>query len=814
MLPNGITIDAEGSSRVFEVESGVTASFSSFTITGGRTADGVNGSDGTNGNLLVSGGPGSPGEASAPGGGISNAGTLELNGVTLYNCATGNGGNGGNGGSGLLQGAGGSGGASGHGGGIYNEGTLIVLNSTIVNNETGTGGNPGTGGIFPLGGPSGSGGGIYNGGTLTLDHATITGNMTGSPHPDTFAPTLGGGVFDASQLTLRNTVIAQNSAQNSPDLSGRVEDRAGINFVGDPGDATGLGTVDNDYLTGDPQLGDLQDHGGPTMTCAPLDGSPLVDAGSPTLHIDQRGASRPFGGSVDIGAVETFIARIKFNAGGNNDGTSWANAYPDLQSALTADPWPSQIWGAQGIYYPDITGDTDSDLREATFQLKNEVALYGGFPNTGTPTFTDRDFITHTTILSGDIDQNDGDDFANSDGNAYHVLTGSDTNATAILDGFTISSGNADDPNLPFAAGGGLYSERGSPTLTNCSFTGNYGDFGGGVYNSFASPSLTNCTFSDNHAVLGGGIYSQNGSSCRVTNCLFSGNRASAGGGLYNLLSSLTLTSCTFSGNRADGGGGVYNDGRPVTLSHCVIWNNRDQSGTGTSRASAFNTTLLSSNYSYCLIQGQNPTGIGNLDGTDPANDPLFVLPVNPNAAPTTGGDFRLQEGSPALDAGDDSKNNTTTDLAGNPRKVGIIDLGAYEGAVSPTEFLPLLWETDLDGDGSSYGVELALGTDPNVWNRQPLGDFTPDSNGDPAFSFSREPNPAGNYILKVMRSPDLTPGSFTEIFRITPNSGGNATEAGNSFFVIGNAVTLIDFDSPAGASYYRLEAEYVAPRL
>ena len=67
-------------------------------------------------------------------------------------------------------------------------------------------------------------------------------------------------------------------------------------------------------LTGvSPNLGPLQDNGGPTPTHAPLTGSPVVDAGNPAVPgssdtaceaLDQQGVTRPQGARCDIGAVE------------------------------------------------------------------------------------------------------------------------------------------------------------------------------------------------------------------------------------------------------------------------------------------------------------------------------------------------------------------------------------------------------------------------------------------------------------------------------------------------------------------------------
>ena len=227
-------------------------------------------------------------------------------------------------------------------------------------------------------------------------------------------------------------------------------------------------------------------------------GSPAIDAGDNTQNstsTDLGGQPRLIDGNqdntatIDLGAYESESngeRRVFVNAavsGGNGDGTSWANAFRHLQPALSG----MEIWVAQGTYYPDEgTGQADND-RTSTFALKAGAALYGGFEGTET-LLSERDPSAHPTILSGDIDQNDtttGNAY-----NAYHVLrtaSAFDT-ATTILDGFTITSGNAngDTASIPYSdRGGGLLcnQESTSTTLTNCSFQGNSASHdGGGIY--------------------------------------------------------------------------------------------------------------------------------------------------------------------------------------------------------------------------------------------------------------------------------------------------------------------------------------------
>jgi len=228
---------------------------------------------------------------------------------------------------------------------------------------------------------------------------------------------------------------------------------------------------------------------------------------------------------------------VNDDATGANNGNSWTDAYTSLQSAL-ADSNCTEIWVAAGVYYPDNTLYADNE-RSATFTLKNDVAIYGGFAGTETA-LSERNWRGNLTILSGDIDQNDINADSNyiaetttdiQGSNAYHVVTGGGTNSSAVLDGFVITAGQADDANWPNERGGGMYNQSSSPTLRNLIFSGNFAVFyGGGMtnYNS-SSPTLTNVTFSGNSATngSGGGMFNANLSNPTLTNVAFSGNSAS-----------------------------------------------------------------------------------------------------------------------------------------------------------------------------------------------------------------------------------------------------------------------------------------------
>ena len=264
-------------------------------------------------------------------------------------------------------------------------------------------------------------------------------------------------------------------------------------------------------------------------------------------------------------------------AGPARDGASWASAYTDLQAALAAaaaTPGSDEIRVAAGTYRPSARTDA-ADPRSATFSLRNGVSILGGFPDGGGAS---RDFVANVATLSGDLGAPGNVD------NTYHVVTAVGVDGTALLDGLTVTGGSADGF---FMGGGGMYNVGGSsPTLANCTISGNRAWRGGGMYNGDgSSPTLTNCTISGNSVWLeGGGMLNVGGSSPTLTSCTFTNNSAIfdedggglGGGGVGNLSGSApTLTNCTISGNSARDGGGMPNvSGSSPTLTNCTLSGN------------------------------------------------------------------------------------------------------------------------------------------------------------------------------------------------------------------------------------------------
>jgi len=316
------------------------------------------------------------------------------------------------------------------------------------------------------------------------------------------------------------------------------------------------------------------------------------------------------------------ILHVDTRATGNNNGTSWENAFNDLQEALGAAAGFGhiEIRVAQGVYTPDRGRSIARGNRNATFQLVDGVAIKGGYAGLGKAYPSARDIEVYQTVLSGDLNINDVEVSDPRDllteptraDNSRNVVTGSGTDNTAFLDGFSIMGGYADRwPN----SGGGMNNESGSPTVTNCMFIDNCAVLdGGGMCNrNSSSPILSNCTFIGNRAEnKGGGVYNVGFSNPKQNNCIFVGNSAEDGGGLYNedhsspnlincdfrensaedrggglgyeLNCNPVLMSCMFTGNTAGSGGGIRGAGGNLEMTNCIFnGNSVDRWGGGLS---------------------------------------------------------------------------------------------------------------------------------------------------------------------------------------------------------------------------------------
>ena len=291
---------------------------------------------------------------------------------------------------------------------------------------------------------------------------------------------------------------------------------------------------------------------------------------------------------------------VHASAVGANNGTSWADAFINLQTALQSVQTGSEVWVAEGVYLP-----TADNNRDTSFNLPNGAQLYGGFNGTET-SLDQRNWQAHPTILSGDIGVS-----SDSADNSYTILFLDNPDSLTKVDGFVFRFGNAGYPFNDRAAtsrsrsGGAIYimaDWEGFATVSNCRFERNLArNHGGAVYvngaGSFAAaPTFKDCVFERNIAGQDGGGVARVGNSDLerpdFVGCVFRENRASRhGGGLYfqdaNVDSWLDIQGCTFVKNHGlnQGGGATLRIGRPgggtARIKDCRFEENNTPSGSG-----------------------------------------------------------------------------------------------------------------------------------------------------------------------------------------------------------------------------------------
>lgn len=312
------------------------------------------------------------------------------------------------------------------------------------------------------------------------------------------------------------------------------------------------------------------------------------------------------------------------------DGSSWAQA-TTLEHAVELAKVESgaQVWMKQGTY--QVTSSVVSD----------NIGLYGGFNGTEKK-LAERDWKNYPTIIDGG-------------GTVSPIRNSLSTTVSTVLDGLIIQNG-----------------------VNQAGSNGN-GNGGGAILNDGAV--VRNCIFRNNRTQNnknGAAIHCQTGL-VRVENSLFVDNVSTGNGGAIQVGGGATLTAvnCTFSDNTASGPGGAFGLGTAesnLNVYNCIAWRNQ---GLGNYSSYGQNTSVNGGGKVISKYSAIESESTKFSDGDDDCHMTLSeeVTPM------FEAGSYRLQEGSPCIDAGNiNLTSRLDFDLDGQRRLSGVqIDMGAYE---------------------------------------------------------------------------------------------------------------------------------------
>lgn len=327
------------------------------------------------------------------------------------------------------------------------------------------------------------------------------------------------------------------------------------------------------------------------------------------------------------------------------DGKSWASAKAGIQAGIDAAAVGGTVFVTNGVY--NIS---------RSIQVRDAVSVIAG--NDPSQTIVD----------------------AGGSGQVFSM-----TGSGSLISGMTITGGDHDHfsylPDVIY--GGGVYCDDGDHIITNCIISGNTASYdGGGIYGG----SVYNSVISDNQSTWrnGGGT-----AGSKVYNCIIKGNACETfGGGIFEGLAANCLIKNNYSGGE---GGGISQ----AVAVNCTIISNSAMACAGGAEGSTVKNSIIYNNIRKAsfqtphnisrtfLINSCCPEIVNGVLGNI-TNSPIFEDEVSEN--------FRLQNNSPCINAGNNNYIIGTTDLSGNSRISGdVVDMGAYEYQ-DP--------ETDMDADG------------------------------------------------------------------------------------------------------------------
>ncbi len=374
-------------------------------------------------------------------------------------------------------------------------------------------------------------------------------------------------------------------------------------------------------------------------------------------------------GLVLAGSASAGTIYVDKDATGNDDGTSWTDAYTSVSTALASASSGDEVWVAEGSY--------------SNITLVDGVKMYGGFDGTETSK-SQGNPSTYMTAISG--------------GGTTRAVVGTNLGTSTLVQGFHIING----VNPSMYEGAGVLLTDSSPMFVNCVIRDNdFSYMGGGVANlGDGDPTFINCKFYHNDGIddpdpekpdiegfAGGAFFNRQGSPTFV-NCVFYENTAMEGGAIASMSGEVTLINCTLADNTASykHGGALNDHSGGAVVKNCIFWGNEATNEDSDQIYNSSGTTTVT----YSDIEG-GWTGTGNIN-----SNPKFVNPTsdnykiggpfgNPSPCKDTGNDSDVPGDTGDLDWDSNTSEDTPLDLSLDMNRFSFngVDMGAYEWAFS-----------------------------------------------------------------------------------------------------------------------------------